>query len=87
MAALQRLSDSNLIRQEPSRTDGEYLQLVQEFASSHPYQLLIQTHERLWFSQDAASAEEVDRCWQAYREIESRGDEHGHAGAEREASP
>lgn len=87
MATLQRLSDDDLIRQEPSRTDGEYLQLVHDLAPSHSYELLIQTHERLWFSQDPVSKEEVDRCWQAYREIEKRGNGHRHGDAKRGTSP
>ena len=75
MATLQHLNDNNLIQQEPSRTDGEYLNLIQgslieDLSVSQPYQLLIRTHERLCFSDAAISAEIFDRCWQAYREIE-----------------
>jgi len=70
MATLQHLSDNSLIRQEPSRTDGEYLSLIQELSISQPYQLLIQTHEQLCFSDADISVEVFDRCWQAYQEIE-----------------
>lgn len=70
MAALQHLNDKDLIRQEPSRTDGEYLSLIQELSASQPYQTLIHTHECLCFSDAAISADVFDRCWQAYREIE-----------------
>lgn len=72
MATLQHLNDKDLIRQEPSRTDGEYLSLIQELSTSQPYQTLIHTHEQLCFSDSAISAELFDRCWAAYREIEGR---------------
>lgn len=72
MAALQHLNDQALIYQEPSRTDGEYLSLVQTLAASHPYQTLIHIHEQLCFSQVEISVEVFDRCWQAYREIEGQ---------------
>lgn len=75
MAALQHLNDKDLIRQELSRTDGEYLNLIQnlqDLSTSQPYQTLIRTHERLCFSDTAISAELFDRCWAAYREIEGR---------------
>lgn len=75
MATLQRLNDNGLIRQELSRTDGEYLNLIQgnlvpDLSASQPYQTLICTHERLCFSDAAISVEVFDRCWQAYQEIE-----------------
>jgi Domain of unknown function (DUF4129) len=70
MAALQQLSDRNLIRQEASRTDGEYLSLVSRLDPYPSYQVLIRTHERLCFSDAAITAETYDRCWQAYQEIQ-----------------
>ena len=70
MATLQRLNDATLILQEPSRTDGEYLALSQSLSPFTAYQTLIQTHERLHFSDVAVSREVYDRCWQAYQEIE-----------------
>jgi hypothetical protein len=69
LAMLQHLNDRELIRQQASRTDGEYLSLVQTLTPSQPYQILIRTHERLCFDQTAISAETFDRCWQAYQEI------------------
>jgi hypothetical protein len=77
MATLQRLNDTNLIQQEPSRTDGEYLTLSQGLNPPSAYQLLIQTHERLYFSGADISREVYDRCWQAYGEIESAGTGNG----------
>jgi len=75
MASLYHLSDRHLIRQEESRTDGEYLNLILQIdlpqIHPQPYQFLIRTHERLWFSDAAISAETFERCWQAYQEIQS----------------
>lgn len=73
MAALQHLNDKDLICQELSRTDGEYLSLLQDLSVSQPYQILIRTHERLCFSDTAISAELFDRCWEAYQQIEASG--------------
>lgn len=69
MATLQHLNDRELIRQEPSRTDGEYIRLLTLIDRPHPYQLLVQTHEQLHFSSTEISQETCDRCWQAYEEI------------------
>jgi Domain of unknown function (DUF4129) len=71
MAALQQLNDRDQIRQEVSRTDGEYLSLILRLDPHQPYQVLIRTHERLCFSDAAISAETYDRCWQAYQEIQN----------------
>lgn len=70
MAALYHLNESYLIRQEPSRTDGEYLHLLQDLPLAQPYQVLIQTHEQLCFSHAPISADRFDRCWQAYQAIQ-----------------
>ncbi|MGA7933539.1 MAG: DUF4129 domain-containing protein [Kovacikia sp.] len=70
LAALQRLNDKQLIAQESSRTDGEYRHLLQEISHAPPYQLLIDTHERLCFGNAEISAETFDQCQQAYGEIE-----------------
>ncbi|MDJ0707022.1 MAG: DUF4129 domain-containing protein [Leptolyngbyaceae cyanobacterium MO_188.B28] len=69
MAMLQRLHDTQTILNQPSRTDGEYLQLVRQFSQPRPYQLLIQTHERFYFGDLAATAETFQRCKRAYQEI------------------
>ncbi|NJR67027.1 MAG: DUF4129 domain-containing protein [Leptolyngbyaceae cyanobacterium CRU_2_3] len=73
-AMLQRLNDENLICQDLSRTDGEYVALLHSLSTldrPQPYQILLRTHERLCFSKTPISAEICDRCWQAYREIDS----------------
>ncbi|PSB30681.1 DUF4129 domain-containing protein [Stenomitos frigidus] len=70
LAALQRLNDTEPIPHEPSRTDGEYLQIVQTLPRSAPYQVLIRTHEQLCFDNTVISVAEFDRCQRAYRDIE-----------------
>jgi hypothetical protein len=71
MAALQRLNDVEPIPHETSRTDGEYLQIVQTLPRSAPYQVLIRTHEQLCFDNADLSVDDFDRCQQAYQEIET----------------
>jgi hypothetical protein len=70
MAMLQNLNDKELIPQQLSRTDGEYLRLVQMLNPPQPYQTLIRIHEQLCFSDAAISADTFERCWQAYQEIQ-----------------
>lgn len=76
LGALQRLSDQELIPQQLSRTDGEYLTLLRSLHLAQPmqtpYQTLIRIHERLYFDRVVASAELYDRCWQAYEQIAHR---------------
>jgi hypothetical protein len=71
MAMLQRLHDSGIAKAQPSRTDGEYLQLVQQLPQPQPYQTLLTTHQRLCFSNTEASRSVFEQCEQAYREIEA----------------
>ncbi|MEB3358810.1 MAG: DUF4129 domain-containing protein [Synechococcales bacterium] len=69
LAMIQQLSDRQLITLDESRTDGEYLQLVQHFPAPQPYQVLIEAHQQLCFGDLPATAELFNRCRQAYREI------------------
>ncbi|MBE9099580.1 DUF4129 domain-containing protein [Vacuolonema iberomarrocanum] len=69
MAALQRLNDANLIRQQSSRTDGEYLSLLQSLPRSQAYALLVQTHEQLHFGDRPITAERYQQCQHAFQEI------------------
>ena len=68
MAMLQRLSDSGIAPHEPSRTDGEYSQLIQHLPQSQSYQTLITTHEQLFGSAEILP-ETFARCRQAYRDL------------------
>ncbi len=69
MATLQRLHESAIAPHQPSRTDGEYLQLVQQLPQFQSYQTLIATHEQLCFGNAEIVPETFSQCQQAYQEI------------------
>ncbi|MGG6266845.1 DUF4129 domain-containing protein [Leptolyngbya sp. AN03gr2] len=70
MAMLQRLNETKLIPGDQSRTDREYSRLVQLLPQSESYQMLLETHELLHFSNAPISAEMFDRVQKAYGNIE-----------------
>ena len=72
LATLQRLDDTEIAAHQPSRTDGEYLRLIQRLPQAQSYQTLITAHEQLCFGNTEISPETFDQCWQAYREIEGQ---------------
>lgn len=69
-AALQRLDESQVLPLSASRTDGEYLNSLQILPRHRSYQVLIQTHEQLCFSDREISAEVFQGCQRAYQELE-----------------
>jgi Domain of unknown function (DUF4129) len=69
MAVLQRLNDAGIAVHQPSRTDGEYLQLIQQLPQSEPYETLITIHQQLYFGNTEASASTFEQCQQAYQKI------------------
>lgn len=69
MAALQKLNDAELIRQQSSRTDGEYLSLLSELPQPQPYEELVRVHELLCFGDRPITAETYQRCQRAFQEI------------------
>jgi Domain of unknown function (DUF4129) len=69
-AMLQHLHDKAILPQKLSRTDGEYLQLLQMSATPmQPYETLITTHEQLCFGNTEILLENYEHCQQAYQEI------------------
>jgi hypothetical protein len=67
---LQRLHETNLVPHKPSRTDREYLQLLQlSLSETQPYETLITTHEQLCFGNGEVLPENYQQCRQAYQEI------------------
>ncbi|MDZ8053145.1 MAG: DUF4129 domain-containing protein [Aulosira sp. ZfuVER01] len=69
-AILQQLHDTSVVRHQPSRTDGEYLQVLRSSVTPiHPYETLITTHEQLCFGDVEILPENYENCQQAYREI------------------
>ena len=73
IAMLQQLHEKKILRHKSSRTDGEYLQLLQlSVTPIQPYETLITTHEQLCFNNTEIQAENYQQCEQAYREIENQ---------------
>lgn len=70
LAILQHLHDTKTILHKPSRTDAEYLQLLQSSTTPiQPYETVITTHEQLCFSDGEILPENYQQCRQAYEEI------------------
>ncbi|TAF05946.1 MAG: DUF4129 domain-containing protein [Nostocales cyanobacterium] len=70
LAMLQQLHEKAIAPQQPSRTDGEYLQLLTALISSvQPYETLINTHEQLCFGNGEMLAENYQQCRQAYQKL------------------
>lgn len=69
LAMLQHLHDRNIAPHQPSRTDGEYLQIIQQLPQPQPYQTLLITHQQLCFSNVPASLQLWEQCQQAYKTI------------------
>jgi hypothetical protein len=70
MGMLQLLSDRQIIPQQYSRTDGEYRNLLSNLPQSQAYQVLLNTHEQLCFSDRQISSENFHTCQTAYSEIQ-----------------
>lgn len=70
LAMLERLNDSSTIDNQPSRTDGEYRQLLKRFSRRKSCEVLLSTHERLCFGEMPVTVEEFERCQEAFKEIE-----------------
>ena len=66
---LQQLNDRAIIPNLSSRTDGEYLKLIQQSQISPfpSYQLLLNTHEKLCFSNQNADESLWQQCKQAFQ--------------------
>lgn len=70
MAMLRQLSDRGIVPYQLSRTDGEYRCLIQQQSTFSAYQTLLNAHEELCFNNTEITAEDYERCKQAYRRIE-----------------
>ncbi len=69
MATLQRLNDAGIVVYQASRTDGEYLQLIQKLPQPAPYETTIAIHQQLYFGNAEASQSTFEQCQQAYQQI------------------
>ena len=70
MAMLQKLNDTGIALHQLSRTDGEYLQIIQQLPHCIPYQTLLIIHQQLLFGNQEATLAMWQECQQAYRQIE-----------------
>lgn len=68
-AMLQQLNDTNLIPNEPSRTDGEYLDLTHTLPNSSAYRTLLLMHQELCFNQGDISQADFEQCQTAYQQL------------------
>lgn len=68
-AMLQQLSDRDIIPNLSSRTDREYLKLIQQsqISPSQSYQLLLNTHEQLCFTNQDPDESLWQQCQQAFQ--------------------
>ncbi|MGD1913335.1 MAG: DUF4129 domain-containing protein [Rivularia sp. (in: cyanobacteria)] len=70
LSTLQYLHERGILPHKRSRTDGEYLQLLESSASSmQPYETLITTHEQLCFDNSEIVSDNYEQCQQAYQQI------------------
>ncbi|MBD2136622.1 hypothetical protein H6F32_03235 [Anabaena sp. FACHB-1237] len=70
LAMLQQLDQEAIIKNQLSRTDEEYLQLLKSnITTIQPYETLITTHERLCFSNYEILLENYQQCQQAYQQL------------------
>lgn len=70
-AMLQQLNDTGIAKHQASRTDGEYLKVIQQLPQPNPYQTLLTIHQQLCFSKTEASPRMFEQCQQAYRDIKT----------------
>ena len=70
LSTLQYLHEKEILPYKGSRTDGEYLQLLELSANFiQPYETLITTHERLCFDDSEIISDNYEQCQQAYQQI------------------
>lgn len=70
ISTLQYLHEKEILPHKRSRTDGEYLQLLELSANSmQPYETLITTHEQLCFDDSEIISDNYEQCQQAYQQI------------------
>jgi Domain of unknown function (DUF4129) len=72
LAMLQRLHDASLIPHQYSRTDREYLDLLAQLPVLQNSTELLRTHEQLQFADRSISAAGLDRCQQAYQQLDAQ---------------
>jgi hypothetical protein len=67
LSILEHLHEKEILPHKRSRTDAEYLQLLELSANSmQPYETLITTHERLCFDESQIVSDNYEQCQQAH---------------------
>lgn len=67
LSTLQHLHEKEILPHKRSRTDAEYLQLLELSANSmQPYETLITTHERLCFDDSEIVSDNYEQCREAH---------------------
>lgn len=69
MAMLQRLNDQGIAPHQLSRTDGEYLKIIQSLPNFNYYQILLINHQKLLFANQEATVKMWEDCEQAFQKI------------------
>ncbi len=69
-ATIQKLHDTGIAANLSSRTDGEYLKIIDRLMRSPSYQTLFNVHQDLCFSGTKADLNLWQRCDRAYQELE-----------------
>jgi hypothetical protein len=67
-ALLGNLADRQIIPDKRSRTDREYAAITQDLPQAEAFATVLQTHEQIQFAGNALTAQDYDRCQQAYRQ-------------------
>lgn len=75
IAVLHHLNDRGLLSIDQSRTNGEYLRFIQTLPRPHPYQVLLNAHDQVYYGDRPASAETFNQCQRAYQEITATPDQ------------
>jgi hypothetical protein len=70
LAMLERLNDANLIPHRSSRTDREYLSLLNNVPIANVGEILVSIHEQLHFGDCRIAPADFNRCQQAYQQID-----------------
>jgi hypothetical protein len=70
MAMLQKLNDRGIAPHQLSRTDGEYLQIIQTLPNFNAYQILLINHQKLLFANQKATLNMWKECQQALGDID-----------------
>ncbi len=69
MAMLQQLNDQKIILHQDSRTDGEYLTIIQNMPKIHNYQTLLISHQKILFANQEATLNMWEECKIAFEKI------------------